>query len=117
MIKSAIKKLNVRSHNIDEMARDLLANSEETGKKITANQVAITLGINDGLFRQYINGEKVPNNRDRRKIEMFFGKDMFPELPYENATCLKCKTYIARQCKGQPYFVQIYMCKNRNKVK
>jgi len=117
MIKSAIKKLNVRSRNIDDIARELLAEHEESNKKITVNHVAIKLGINVGLFRDYISGKRKPNNKDRRKIEMFFGKDMFPDMPYENETCLKCKTFKAEQCEGQPYFTQIFMCKKRNKVK
>jgi len=117
MIRNAIKKLNVRSRNIDDTARELLAISEENGKKITVSQVAKILEINVGLFKEYIDGKKIPNNKDRRKIEMFFGKDMFPEIPYENETCLKCKTYKDGQCGGQPYFVQIFMCKNRNKTK
>ncbi len=49
--------------------------------------------------------KRVPTN-ERRKIEMFFNKDYFPELGKYNSKCSKCN----KKCK-QHYWTDVVFCK------
>lgn len=106
-----LKRLNPRSRNIDEDAKDFMASKDY---KMTLTDVAQYLKINVGLFKDYESGKRKPDKIDRRKIEMFFGKDMFPDICYECDYCQKCKRYKAGKCGGQPYFVKIFNCPKHN---
>lgn len=103
----AVKYVKEYFDNQDKYSEYLIEN-----KLLTYDKIAEIIDIDKNRLKKLINKEvdKIDNN-ERRRIELFFNKDYYPELGKYNSVCEGCSK---RGCK-QVYWVMMIGCNKYKK--
>lgn len=112
------KKEEIRPYRASRYINEFFNTKDELTKElfdkkiISYKLIADTLGLTEVVVRNAITKEtKTPQQEVRRKLHMFFDKDLYEELGGHANLCNSC----TRRCK-QHYFVDV-RCKNYKEKK